>query len=259
MEFQVDAFPSKHRVDGAAEIAASNEATEGTYLCVQSDTRGRLRAAWPGDYHGLHGIGVTVVDADALSRDGIKAIVAGQPEMRVLDETSDVDAALASLRRARPDVIVVEAWMASENDGAAIRAMLHSLPSAKIIAFGLGSREEEIFHVLDAGASGYLLRSAIRTDLVTAIRRAQSGDRYIPPEVERRFRRRQRRPQLTPRERTVLSLLARARSNAAIAAVLGISIGTVKLHVKSVLAKLGVEDRAEAAVVALERGFARVT
>jgi DNA-binding NarL/FixJ family response regulator len=225
-------------------------------MSMQQEVRGSLRA--PRDDRRT-GIGVTVVDDDSLTRDGIRSIVAGQSDMRVLDETSDVNAALASLRRARPDVIFVEAWMASENDGAAVRAMLRSLPSAKILAFGLGKREEEIFHVLDAGASGYLLRSAIRTDLVTAIRQAQSGDRYIPPEVARCFRRRQRRPRLTPREKTVLGLLAQARSNAAIAAVLGISIGTVKLHVKAVLAKLGVEDRAEAAVVALERGFARVT
>ena len=139
-----------------------------------------------------------------------------------------------------------------------IRTLRRSLPHARVIAFGLGNREEEVFHVFEAGASGYVVRTAIRRDLAAAVRRARSGLRYVPPEVERCLEQRQRRPQLTARESTVLALLAQARSNAAIAELLGISIGTVKLHVRSILAKLGVEDRAQAALVALERGFVRV-
>ena len=175
--------------------------------------------------------------------------------MRVLDETPDTPTALAALVGARPDLIIVEARLASANQGATIRAIRRSLPGAKILAFGFGTLEEEIFQVLDAGAAGYLIRSSAQSDLVCAIRRVRSGGRYIPEEIQRRLEQRQRRPQLTPRERNVLDLLAQARTNATIGMVLGISVGTVKLHVKSILAKLGVEDRAEAALVARERGF----
>jgi DNA-binding NarL/FixJ family response regulator len=175
--------------------------------------------------------------------------------MRVLDEASDTSTALATLAVARPDLVIVEARRAGANQGAAIRTIRRSLPGTKILAFGFGTLEEEIFQVLDAGAAGYLIRSSAPSDLVGAIRRVQSGGRYIPEEIQQRLEQRRRRPQLTPRERDVLELLAQARSNATISVVLGISVGTVKLHVKAILAKLGVEDRAEAALVARQRGF----
>jgi DNA-binding NarL/FixJ family response regulator len=203
-------------------------------------------------------IGVAVVDADPLAREGLRAIIAAQEDLSLLQETAQVNSMLARASRVRPDVIFVEAGLGSEHAGAVIRTIRRSLPHARVIAFGLGNREEEVFHVFEAGAVGYVVRTAIRRDLAAAVRRARSGLRYVPPEVERCLEQRQRRPHLTSRECTVLSLLAQARSNAAISELLGISVGTVKLHVRSVLAKLGVEDRAQAAVVALERGFARV-
>jgi two-component system, NarL family, response regulator len=203
-------------------------------------------------------IGVAVVDTDPLAREGLSAIIAAEDNLSLLQETAQVNSILASGSRARPDVIFVEAGLASEDAGAVIRTLRRSLPHAQVIAFGLGNREEEVFHVFEAGASGYVVRSAIRRDLATAVRRTRSGLRYVPPEVERCLEQRQRRPQLTCRESTVLALLAQARSNASISELLGISVGTVKLHVRSILAKLGVEDRAQAAVVAIERGFARV-
>jgi DNA-binding NarL/FixJ family response regulator len=198
------------------------------------------------------------VDTDPLAREGFRAIIVAEDNLRLLQETAEVNSILASTSHARPDVIFVEAGLGSEHAGAVIRTLRRSLPHARVIAFGLGNREEEVFQVFDAGASGYVVRTAIRRDLAAAIRRARSGLRYVPPEVDRCLQRRQRRPRLTSRENTVLALLAQARTNAVIAALLGISVGTVKLHVRSILAKLGVEDRAQAALAALERGFARV-
>ena len=203
-------------------------------------------------------IGVAVVDADPLAREGLRAIIAAEDNLSLLQETAQVNSILAGASRARPDVIFVEAGLASDDAGAAIRTLRRSLPHARVIAFGLGNREEEVFQVFEAGAAGYVVRTSIRRDLAPAIRRARSGLRYVPPEVERCLEQRQRRPHLTSRQGSVLALLAEARSNVAIAELLGISVGTVKLHVRSILAKLGVEDRAQAAVVALERGFARV-
>lgn len=204
-------------------------------------------------------IRVAVVDEDPLTRDGIRAILAAERDLCLIDEAPDLPGAVMRLPMARPDVVFVEAGLAAEHQGAGVRALVRSLSGVQILVFGQGRREEEIFHALDAGASGYVLRSTIKTELVTATRWAQAGRRYLPLEIQRRLADRQRRPQLTPREKAVLELLAHARSNATIAAVLGISIGTVKLHVKAILAKLGVEDRAEAALVAMERGFSRLT
>lgn len=210
------------------------------------------------DEHASDCIGVSVVDSDPLAREGIRAIIAGDRSLRLLHETERVSSVLASASEEIPDVIFVEAGLGSEQAGAAIRTLRRSLPHSRIIAFGFGNREEEVFQVFEAGVSAYVVRTAIRRDLTPAIQRARSGLRYIPPEAKRCLKQRQRRPQLTSREGVVLALLAQARSNAAIAELLGISVGTVKLHVRSVLAKLGVEDRAQAALVALERGFVRM-
>jgi DNA-binding NarL/FixJ family response regulator len=203
-------------------------------------------------------LGVSIVDSDPLTREGIRAIIAAEQNLQLVQETARVSSVVATASHSSPDLIFVEAGLASEHAGAAIRTLRRSFPHARVIAFGFGNREEEVFQVFEAGASAYVVRTAIRRDLGPAIRRARSGLRYVPPEAVRCLERRQQRPHLTSRESTVLALLAEARSNAVIAELLGISVGTVKLHVRSVLAKLGVEDRAQAALVALERGFARM-
>lgn len=199
-----------------------------------------------------------MVDRDPLARQGLAAILAADRTLRLVRETADIRAVLAGASRTSPGVIFVEAGLATEDAGAAIRTLHRTLPHARVIAFGLGDREEEVFQVFDAGASAYVVRTSVRRDLGPAIERARAGLRYVPPEAERCLRQRERRTRLTSRENTVLVLLAQARSNATIAELLGISVGTVKLHVRSVLAKLGVEDRAKAALIALERGFARI-
>src|SRR3954453_14227687 len=107
-------------------------------------------------------IGVAVVDADPLAREGLRAIIAGEDNLSLLQETAQVNSILARASGARPDVIFVEAGLASEDAGAAIRTLRRSLPHARVIAFGLGNREEEVFHVFEAGAIGYVVRTAIR-------------------------------------------------------------------------------------------------
>jgi DNA-binding NarL/FixJ family response regulator len=204
-------------------------------------------------------VGVALLDPDPVTRAGLRAIATGNDALQVLAELDDADAALRTLPDARPRVIVMEAGVAADNEGAAVKAILAAAPDVKIIAFGLGTREEELFRVFDAGASGYLIRTTLASDLGPAIKRVEAGKRYIPAEVQRRLHDRQGRLALTPREKDVLALLAKARSNATISAVLNISLGTVKLHVRAILAKLGAEDRAEAAVIAFQRGFVRAT
>ena len=118
--------------------------------------------------------------------------------------------------------------------------------------------DEAVYAAIMAGAAGYLVRSRISAELVPAVRAVMAGGRHLPPEVQHRLLERGRRPALTPRERDVLTLLGEARCNATIAAVLGISVGTVKIHVRAILAKLGAEDRVEALVLAVQRGLVQV-
>lgn len=188
----------------------------------------------------------------------MRALLARDDTSRQVADVGDIAAALVPLPALRPGVALVEAALAAEDGAAGLRTLLGVLPTLKVIAFGTGSREEEIFRVLEAGARGYLLRETAEAELPAAIRCVENGGCYLPPQVEAALQRRRARRELTRRETDVVGLLAQARSNAAIAAALGISAGTVKLHVKSIMAKLDVEDRAQAALVAIERGFARL-
>jgi DNA-binding NarL/FixJ family response regulator len=199
---------------------------------------------------------LSLLEIDPVTRAGIRAILERE-DLQLHAELDAIDGALSALPSMPSSILMMEAAMAADARGAAIRAVVAAAPGVKVVVFGMGTREEEVFNVFDAGAVGYLRRSDLASDLAAAIRAIERGERYVPGEVRRRLMDRERRPALTPRERDVLGLLADARSNASIAAVLGISVGTVKLHVKSILAKLGAEDRVEAIVLAIERGFVR--
>lgn len=203
-------------------------------------------------------VGVVVIDDQPFIRMGLAVMVASQQDMRFLGEADDLKSALVVVGRRRPDVVLVDATLAGADDGAVLRAILRYAPGTRILALGVRYGDEEIFQVLAAGASGYLLKTAAPGEVMVAIRETHAGGRYLSAGAQARLNERRRWPVLTGRQRDVLALLAEGRTNAAIAAVLDIAPGTVKLHVKSILAKLGVEDRAEAAIVALRRGFARI-
>ena len=139
-----------------------------------------------------------------------------------------------------------------------MRFLLERAPGLRVVALGQHDGDEEIYRVLEAGACGYLFKNAPVGEILAAIRNARPDRLYVSAHARQRLAERRRWPDLTNREREVLALLAEGRSNATIAAVLGITHGTVKLHVRAILAKLGVEDRSQAALVALRRGFARM-
>jgi len=200
-------------------------------------------------------IEVSLVDEDSLTRAGVRAILATYGELRLCAEHDQLEAAPVEPAAGRLRIFLVEATLACRSRGAALRAVRAASPQVEVLVFGSGTREEEIFHAFDAGAAGYLVRRDLATELGPAIRAVERGEKYVPSQVAERLRRREKRPSLTPRESDVLAMMAEARSNATIAAVLGISVGTVKLHVRAVLAKLGAEDRVEAAVLARTRGF----
>lgn len=201
---------------------------------------------------------VALVDADLITRAGLRALVDDLPALTLVADVDDVDAALSVLPQDRPSVLLLESAMAAESRGAAIRKVLTHVAHAQVLVFGPGTLEEELHQVFSAGAAGYILRSRLCAELIPAVRAITAGGRYFPPEVQHRLLERGRRPALTPRERDVLTLLGEARCNATIAAVLGISVGTVKLHVRAILAKLGAEDRVEALVLAVQRGLVQV-
>jgi two-component system NarL family response regulator len=201
---------------------------------------------------------VVVIEEHPVTRVGLLSVLGAERDMVVLGAAAELADALVMIDRWSPDTVLLDPELTSTDGPTAVRFLLERAPGLRIVALGQHDGDEEIYRILEAGACGYLFKSAPVREIVTALRDARAGRGCVSPHARQRLEERRRWPDLTTRERQVLALLAEGRCNATIAAVLEITHGTVKLHVRSILAKLGVEDRSQAALVALRRGFARM-
>jgi DNA-binding NarL/FixJ family response regulator len=201
---------------------------------------------------------VMLVDDHYLVRMGLASIVALEPDMSVCAEASTGEQALALFRRHRPDVTLMDLRLPGMNGSETVQAIRAEFPDARIVMLSTYVCDEEIYGALQAGAMAYLVKSVQREELMRAIRKAAAGQRHIPAEVASRLADRMTRSQLSTRELEVLRLLVVGRRNREIAGALDITEGTVKLHVSSILGKLGVADRTEAVTRALQRGIVQL-
>jgi two-component system, NarL family, response regulator len=146
-----------------------------------------------------------------------------------------------------------------DGDGVeAIRTLRAEFPAIRILVLTTYDGDEDIYRGLQAGAQGYLLKDVPYEELIAAIRLVHAGQKYLPPPLMAKVSERMGGAVLTEREREVVQLLVAGHSNAEIGAALHIAEGTAKFHVTNILAKLGVQDRTQAVVVALKRGLARI-
>jgi two-component system NarL family response regulator len=196
-----------------------------------------------------------VVDDHHIVRQGLVALLATVPEMRVVAEASDGREALALYRQHHPDVTLMDLRMNTMNGVETTRAIRAEFPNARIIVLTTFDGDEDIYRALQAGARGYLLKGMDTEELLAAIRTVHSGKSRIPGPVAERLAERMNTPSLTDRETEVLRLIVGGNSNKEIAATLFISEATVKTHINSLLSKLGVSDRTQAATTALQRGI----
>jgi DNA-binding NarL/FixJ family response regulator len=201
---------------------------------------------------------VMLVDDHYLVRMGLASIVALEPDLSVCAEASTGEQALALFRRHRPDVTLMDLRLPGMNGSETVQAIRAEFPDARIVMLSTYVCDEEIYGALQAGAMAYLVKSVQREELMRAIRKAAAGQRHIPAEVASRLADRMTRSQLSTRELEVLRLLVVGRRNREIAGALDITEGTVKLHVSSILGKLGVADRTEAVTRALQRGIVQL-
>jgi two-component system, NarL family, response regulator len=199
-----------------------------------------------------------VIEEHPVMRVGLLSVLNAEPDMTIVGAAADLATALVMIDRWSPDTVLIDPELTGVDGPTAVRFLLERAPGLRIVVLGQHDGDEEIYRILEAGACGFLFKNAPVGEIVVALRSARAGRNCVSPQARARLAERQRWPDLTPREREVLTLLAEGRSNATIAAVLDITHGTVKLHVRSILAKLGVEDRSQAALVALRRGFARM-
>ena len=202
-------------------------------------------------------IRILIVDDHPVVRDGLAAMLATQPDFAIAGAAGGGVEALRLAEGLRPDVVLLDIEM-PEVDGIAVTAALRTQqPTARVIVFTAFDRDDQILRALQAGAQGYLLKGTERDQVFRAIRAVHAGQSLVEPVVAAKLIRRVREeaPALTARERQVLALLARGLPNKQIARELGCTERTAKFHVSSLLSKLGVANRTQAAAAARERGI----
>ena len=209
---------------------------------------------------------VVIVDDQGMVRAGFRSLLEGEPDLIVLGEAGNGEAAVEVVRRLVPDVTLMDIRMPVLDGIAATRRLVAEGVATRVLVLTTFDLDEYVFEALRAGASGFLLKDAPADELAAAIRVVASGDSLLAPGVTRRvidaFVRRGGSTRvtdpslgrLTPRELEVLSLLARGLSNLDISERLYISEATTKTHVSNVLAKLGLRDRVQAVIHAYENG-----
>jgi DNA-binding NarL/FixJ family response regulator len=199
-------------------------------------------------------IRVLCIDDHALVREGIAALVNRQADMQVIAEASSGGEGIAQFRLHQPDVSLVDLRLPDINGIEVIGRMLGEKPNARILVISSSEGDVDIHRALSAGAMGYVLKGMPREALLDAIRRVHRGDKAIPPEVATAVAAHLTDERLTRREIEVLTVVATGARNKEIAGTLGISEDTVKMHIKSIITKLGAEDRTGAVTIAIKRG-----
>ena len=203
-------------------------------------------------------ITVLVVDDHPLMREGITGVIEGQPDMRVVAEASNGAEALQCFREHRPSVTLMDIRMPEVNGIDAVSAIRADFPDARVIILTTYRGDVQALRAIRAGASGYLLKSSLRKDLLDTVRAVHRGQRCIPPEIASELASHVGSDTLSDREINVLRLVATGNANKGIARLLSISEETVKAHVRNILSKLGANDRTHAVTIALRRGIIEV-
>jgi DNA-binding NarL/FixJ family response regulator len=200
-------------------------------------------------------IRVLIADDHAVVRQGLKTFLDLQEDIEVVAEAADGVEALEAAERVEPDVVLIDLVMPRLDGIEAIRRLREQVPSARAIVLSSFVDDDKLFPAVRAGAAGYLLKDVQPQDLVEAIRTVHGGGALLHPQVAARLLEELTEDPLTPREREVLVLIGRGMPNKLIARELSLSEKTVKAHVSSILAKLGVTDRTQAALYAVREGI----
>jgi two-component system NarL family response regulator len=201
-------------------------------------------------------IKVLIVDDHRVVRLGVKAIVEAEADMEVVGEAADGPSTLAAYDAHRPDIVLLDLRLPGMTGPQVIAALRQRDPEAKIIVLTSYDADEDVYRAVQAGARGYLLKGTLPDGVLeAAIRKVHAGQRLLAPEAAARLADRLTSPSLTPREVAVLELVAKGKSNKEIGSALSLAEGTVKTHLKRIYEKLGVGDRTEAALLAVQRGI----
>jgi len=202
-----------------------------------------------------HKIKVLTVDDHPLLRSGIAAVIQGEDDILVAGEAANGQEAIEAYQVHRPDVTLMDVQMPVMNGIDAILAIRRDFPGARVVVLTTYHGDVQALRALKAGAMGYLLKNMLREELINTIRAVHAGRRCIPAEIALGVAEHVADDALTDREIEVLRRVAAGASNKIIALQLAVSDATVKSHMKSILSKLGANDRTHAVTIAIKRGF----
>jgi len=192
-------------------------------------------------------IRILLVDDHPVLRDGVASILEDRTDMKVVGEASDGAEGIARFRELRPDVTLMDLQMPNVGGLEAIIAIREEFPDARILVLTTYAGDAQAVRALKAGATGYLLKSSLRTEMLDAICNVHRGRRHVQGEVASEIAHHVPNEPLSEREISVLRLVAEGRTNAQIAEAVSLSENTVKFHLRNLFAKLGVTNRTEAA------------
>ena len=201
------------------------------------------------------GIRVLVVDDHEVLREGIAAILAPEHKLEIVGTASNGLEAVEQHERLRPDVTLMDLQMPVMDGLEAITKIREKTPKARIVALTTYRGDVQAVRALKAGACGYLLKSSLIDDLLTAICTVHAGQRYIPAEIAQEIAYHAAEDQLSAKEVAILELVAEGKANKTIAWELKLSEETIKAHLKNIYSKLSVNDRTQAVTTALRRGI----
>jgi DNA-binding NarL/FixJ family response regulator len=200
-------------------------------------------------------ISILAADDHLLLREGIGAVIEGQPDMHMVAEATTGLEAIERFREHRPDVTLMDVRMPDMDGIEALVRIRQQFPEAKVIMLTTYQGDVQALRAIKAGAMAYLLKGMLRLDLVDTIRTVAAGRRRIPPEVAAVLAEHAADDALSLREIQVLRLVAAGQSNKRVAADLSISEETVKAHMRSIMSKLSANDRTHAVTLAIKRGI----
>ncbi|MCB1077079.1 MAG: response regulator transcription factor [Verrucomicrobiae bacterium] len=203
-------------------------------------------------------ITVMLVDDHFVVRSGLAVSLDLEEDMEIVAEAEDGRQAIERYRQCHPKVVVMDLQLPGFNGIEATERLREIDPDARVLIFSTFARDDEIQAALEAGALGYLQKSAGRDELITALRTVAAGRAYLPAGLAEHLAGLQLGPAITTREREILARVAQGRANKEIASALGIAEDTVKRHVSNIFQKLDVNDRAQATAEAIRRGIVRL-
>ena len=203
-------------------------------------------------------IRILSVDDHPMLREGIAAVLAGEDDMVLVAEASNGREAVEQFRAHQPDVTLMDVQMPEVNGIDAILKIRDEFPAARIIVLTTYSGDVQAARAFKAGAAGYLLKSMVRKELIDTIRLVHAGKKRIPPEIAVELGEHHMDDALTQREIEVLREVAAGNANKIVAIRLKVSEETIKAHMKSILSKLGANDRTHAVTIALKRGIIEI-